>query len=563
MTLRRKLTGLAVLVGMIAALLAATTSVVGADIPATTEDARLELSLANNGGKWTLDEAPFGSVDHTENFSRPGCRLTETGPDDLVIHAAASTFPDDLTTDEPYVGTFKGEMGVKDDSDGSGTPCARVSSLQTLKLGLGAKVDNLGYVANGGTLVFSFKFDATVTVDFRLDGAATSRPAKVFDCADTIPSSGDCGPDSGLSDVGVVDIDEGTFFDEVWITTDGAVSLIDAGPDNATTHLHLVGLPITLSGIKFHDRDSDGAEDESGSDEPLGGWEIRAYESDGAGGYQLATLAGGGQAKTTTNSDEPVDPGDPPIGHWDMTLNRGTYTVCEVLQTFPADPTTGAPSPFSWRQTLPGADPPESGDCFGVDLSVALAPGGYAQTFNADDDTLDFGNVQLVNLVCNAAPITIDPDPVNGLPGTTVSISCDGKGSQVFPTVLDVGTSNDEEFDQFVVFGGVPDGDVEQTQTVFWLPEEKKTDPVTGDLELAATLVLLVEGGDPLTDAEAAVYCGAVGGLDLPGEPGEGNGVIHCLDHQIITGSPTVGGVEMIQLTEVFKFVGDPFSYRG
>ncbi|MGH8928300.1 MAG: hypothetical protein ACRDWH_08110, partial [Acidimicrobiia bacterium] len=117
--------------------------------------------------------------------------------------------------------------------------------------------------------------------------------------------------------------------------------------------------PLTISGTKVHDRDSDGLFD--ANEEGLDGWTIKAFNG-------TTEVASG-----LTDAD----------GDYELAVGPGTFTVCEVVKTEPA--------PFSWGQTFPtGAG---AADCSSV--GSGLEPAGHSVTLtNTSVTGIDFGNVR-------------------------------------------------------------------------------------------------------------------------------------------------------------------------
>ena len=131
---------------------------------------------------------------------------------------------------------------------------------------------------------------------------------------------------------------------------------------------------VTVSGMKFKDRDDDGVKD---AGEPgLSGWDIHLFGTDGQGNavHQVATTGTGG-----TYSFTGVTPGG--------------YTVCEVLQA-------------NWVQSFPTS----GADCSGHTHLGTITPGplGYSVTAVSGDGTLgdrDFGNSPLSNITVTFNPL--------------------------------------------------------------------------------------------------------------------------------------------------------------
>jgi hypothetical protein len=264
--------------------------------------------------------------------------------------------------------------------------------------------------------------------------------------------------------------------------------------------------PLSISGTKFHDRDTDGVRDEV--EEGLANWTITAFNENG-----------GVAATAVTDTD----------GNYSMVLSSGTFVVCEVLED--------AEAPFDWQESAPSGND----DCTG--LADGLAPAGHTVTLtNAAATGVNFGNHLAVVLGCGDSA-TLNEE---GKPSATVTLSenCDSP-TQAYP--FDVGVNSDEGFSQFVVFGGVPGGSSLFTQQIDWLPYGLNYQP-DGTLEIPPTLVILQPGGEPVV----GVSC----------DPGQPNAEVpDCRrSRQAIVTEPSPDPDFDVQVDEfeVWEFLGDP-----
>ena len=120
----------------------------------------------------------------------------------------------------------------------------------------------------------------------------------------------------------------------------------------------------TISGIKFDDENEDGVNDADPDDPGLAGWVINAYADTDASGTFTGTEATDAPAFSETTDAN---------GEYEMTVDPGSYIVCEELQA-------------NWAQSHPST----GADCAPVD---GAGPLGYAFTLaEGDDETADFGN---------------------------------------------------------------------------------------------------------------------------------------------------------------------------
>jgi hypothetical protein len=130
--------------------------------------------------------------------------------------------------------------------------------------------------------------------------------------------------------------------------------------------------PGTKSGSKFNDKNANGVRNLP-EDVGIAGWTIRAYKDDGAGGG----TAGDGilqAGETTIAASATTGVG----GDYTLTLDPGTYVVCEVLQA-------------SWFQSAPG-----NGKCSAINPGAGVGAGGFAVTITSrsTESANLFGNFQ-------------------------------------------------------------------------------------------------------------------------------------------------------------------------
>jgi hypothetical protein len=174
---------------------------------------------------------------------------------------------------------------------------------------------------------------------------------------------------------------------------------------------------------------------------------------------------------------------------------------------------------------------------------------------------LDFGNHLLLTLACGdtaslgGSGNVGDPTPGvgdNPYSEVTLPLKCDSATDSI-TTPFDVGLSDDagDEFRQFVVFGGDPNGTTTLTQKIVWAPEDAVYD-ANNVLQVPTTQVLIPPNTDP-EDVVDVVFCDP--GPTFPA------GRADCLINRLIAeGDPLDPG--KIQLTENYQFLGDPPRFR-
>jgi hypothetical protein len=316
----------------------------------------------------------------------------------------------------------------------------------------------------------------------------------------------------------------------------------------------------SVSGVKFHDRDTDGIFDSDNNEEGLGGFTITAFDAQG----NVALDANDAPATTTTAADGSYTLAD---------LVPGTYTICEetttnglaqVVYGDPDEPTTGTGYAWAWTQSvLDGTTYPtwnENANCDQYDdpaSSTFYESQGHTVTVTGNVTGVDFGHHTQVGIDCSTGDVTLVLGGMgtNDNPRATVVVpqgspSCDGSTWYVS---FDVGRSEDSDnWSQFVVFG---DGSAPPAsasiieQTIVWDVEDAVYE--NGSLVVPTTKVL-VPGVTGLSPIE---LCSSIDG----GEPTTTTPV--CLDSRTIDegGSLPVG---TIQVTDNNLLLGDPGFFR-
>jgi hypothetical protein len=207
---------------------------------------------------------------------------------------------------------------------------------------------------------------------------------------------------------------------------------------------------------------------------------------------------------------------------------------------------------------------------------LVLGTGGYfLDSLSANVLNVNFLNLRQVTLNCGDSAELGGGS--TGDPHATVVLPTTGCTSTDFTSSFDVGTSADsDDWDQFVEFGGDPSatGAVIE-QTIDWNEEvanylyfnfvvdspnavpcaQGSSSDCIPVLQVPTTLVRLANG-----DVNPAQFCGP-DDPDTDGSSGTGSNVFDCLFTQDIDlGTPVTAGY--MQVTEVFKFLGDPPRFR-
>ena len=160
------------------------------DGPITAELGTVRLHLDSDGDKVIFDPTAPGSNQIQTLTAGTNCKLTSTGAS-LVSFAASAT----QANKNPFPGLKDHRIGVGQNGEGTGEPCARINKDlgQVLKLSLTGALD--GQVVGYAELDLGFKFNGSATIQLFRAGVKVGGDINV-------PCSGasDCGPDSGAND---------------------------------------------------------------------------------------------------------------------------------------------------------------------------------------------------------------------------------------------------------------------------------------------------------------------------------------------------------------------------
>jgi len=158
------------------------------DGPIKAEVGTLFLHLDSDGDRVIFDPTALGS-NQIQTLTAPNCKLTTNGS--LVSFAAAAT----QANKNPFPGMKDHRIGVGQNGEGNGEPCARINKDlgQVLKLSLTGALD--GRAVSYAEIDLGFKFNSSATLQLFRSGVQVGSDI-------VVPCSGasDCGPDSGASD---------------------------------------------------------------------------------------------------------------------------------------------------------------------------------------------------------------------------------------------------------------------------------------------------------------------------------------------------------------------------
>jgi hypothetical protein len=298
-----------------------------------------------------------------------------------------------------------------------------------------------------------------------------------------------------------------------------------------------------VTGIKYHDRDTDGDFDKT-EEEGLAGWTITAF---GGTGDPVTTETGADGSYTLGN------------------LGAGTFTICEKTNT-EGLPDDGTGFEWTWTQSEPKNSALLYAECTEFD---GYEPDGYSIELANDEqleENIDFGNHRQVAIVCDdEVVITLGGAGTNDNPHVTITIpagtpSC--SGGETWTTTFDVGRSADtDEWTQFVIFGDpvpldssyvLPNGVEPITQVIVWDKELADYDTSEDGFLTVTNTRVQFPGATALEDV---VRC------DTPNTNFPTIVTPQCLDSRMMAEGGSLGS-KYIQITENYLLLGDPRSFR-
>jgi len=151
------------------------------------ESGLLRLQLDGGGDRFVFD--PTTGPDQVQVLSQANCKLSSSGVSLVSVVGSSAN-----AAKKPYAGLKDHRIGVGQNGEGNGEPCARINKDlgQTLTLSLtgGLAGEAIGYAE----IDLGFKFNGDAVLELRKGGVLVDTV--------TVPCGGqsDCGPDSGGSD---------------------------------------------------------------------------------------------------------------------------------------------------------------------------------------------------------------------------------------------------------------------------------------------------------------------------------------------------------------------------
>ncbi len=177
-------------VGLLAVVTALSLSMIPAlgQGPIIEEVGVLRLHLASDGDRFIFDPAAPGA-DQVQTLSETNCRLSSSGATLVSVVGSGAD-----SNKRPYAGLKSHRLGVGQNGEGNGEPCARINRDlgQALTLSLTGALQ--GQSVAYAEIDLGFKFNGDAALELRRGGVLVD--TVVVPCSGT----SDCGPDSGGND---------------------------------------------------------------------------------------------------------------------------------------------------------------------------------------------------------------------------------------------------------------------------------------------------------------------------------------------------------------------------
>lgn len=156
--------------------------------PVTSDAGLLRLHLGADGDRFDFDPSD-SSANLVQTLSQSNCRLS-SGGDVLVSVVGDGT----QTSKRPYAGLKDHRIGVGQNGEGNGEPCARINKDLGQRLTLSLTGDLAGSAIDYAEIDLGFKFNGNALLTLSIGGAFVDQV--------NVLCSGvsDCGPDSGADD---------------------------------------------------------------------------------------------------------------------------------------------------------------------------------------------------------------------------------------------------------------------------------------------------------------------------------------------------------------------------
>jgi len=184
---RRRFWSLAGVTGVVAAVALLVLPAMG-DGPVLGEVGVLHLHLDSDGDKFIYNPAD-SDANLVQNLTASSCKVASNGASLVQLNATGSH-----ASKKPFPGLKDHRLGVGQQGEGNGEPCARINKDLSQSLKLSLTGDLAGQSVGYAEIDLGFKFNGEAILELRKGNTLVQKI--------TVPCKGgsDCGPDSGKSD---------------------------------------------------------------------------------------------------------------------------------------------------------------------------------------------------------------------------------------------------------------------------------------------------------------------------------------------------------------------------
>jgi hypothetical protein len=144
--------------------------------------------MANDGDRLVFDPLAAGP-NLTQTLTQANCRLSSSGASLAAFSASSSN-----ASKKPFTGLKDHRLGVGQNGEGTGEPCARINGDLGQKLTFSLTGSLAGGSIGYAEIDLGFKFNGSAVLQLKKGGASVGTVS--VPCS----SASDCGPDSGGSD---------------------------------------------------------------------------------------------------------------------------------------------------------------------------------------------------------------------------------------------------------------------------------------------------------------------------------------------------------------------------
>ncbi len=156
--------------------------------PITSSFGVLRLHLGADGDRFVFDPDDTGA-NMVQTLTESSCRVASSGASLVSLIGEGAQ-----ANKRPFAGLKDHRLGVGQNGEGTGEPCARINKSLGQTLTLRLTGDLAGMAIDYAEIDLGFKFNGSANLALSRDGSPVDQV--VIDCT----GGSDCGPDSGASD---------------------------------------------------------------------------------------------------------------------------------------------------------------------------------------------------------------------------------------------------------------------------------------------------------------------------------------------------------------------------